>query len=252
MISLHVDAVCLVRDGCTGRVLSPGGLCCTLDGAPCRPVSKPEGYLVFTGLTPGLHRLTLRGAGFQEERVELAAGVGPVRVLNVTLKPGAGYPLRPSAARLRLSVARGRRPAPDCLLWLAVPGGPELKVAQAAAEAGSREVRLYWKGRQLPAAPGDYLLLDGGKSEMAELLELSGETGTLSAPLRWSHKRGVPLLSAQRCRTGGDGTLCTAVETPCTVEIYEETAGLVDSLTLSPGENECRLVLPGGRETGRH
>ena len=77
MITLHVSAVCRVRDGYTGKALDASALLCTLDGLPCRPVGKPDGCLVLVNLTPGVHRLSLRSRGYQEEWVELTAGKRP-------------------------------------------------------------------------------------------------------------------------------------------------------------------------------
>lgn len=244
MIAVKVSAVCLVRDGYTGKILPPGGFLCTVDGAPCRPVGKPEGYLVFTGLSPGPHRLALRRQGFREEWLDFEAGAEPGRVLSVDMKPDQGYPFRPGAARLHLTVKRGKEPGADCLIWLAAPGPLELKVAQEEAEAGAQSLRLYWKGRPSPAVPGSYLVRDGKHSEVAQLRALSGETGRLYEPLRAGHKRGTPLLSAQRCHTGGDGVIEAAFPGACTVEIYEETAGLLEHLPLSEGENRHEIALP--------
>lgn len=249
MIHIQVSAVCRVWDGCTGRLLPPGGLRCTLDGALCRPVSKKEGYLVLTGLAAGTHRLVLEQQGYQPEWVEFAAGAGEPPLLNVTMKPGAGYPLA-AAVWLSLQLFRGEAPAAERLLWLAPAGREEWKVAQPTAEAGSLEVRLFWKGRQTPRTPGDYLLLDGKHSELVELRTMEGERGVLGAPLVHSHKRGTLLLGAQRCHTDGTGALRTALPEPGTVEVYDPETGLLDSLSLSQGENVCQISLPAPRKRG--
>ena len=101
MIHVRVSAVCRLRDGFTGRPIPLGAASCSLDGRRLRPVEKPGGYLILTDLPPGRHLLVLRAAGYQEERTELETGE---RILetDVTLKPGAGYPLPPGAARLEL------------------------------------------------------------------------------------------------------------------------------------------------------
>ena len=129
MITFHVSAVCRVRDGFTGRPVEAAALQCALDGRPCRPVGKPGGLLVLVNLSDGFHRLSLKSRGFQEEWVEFAAGAGTWE-LDVTMKPGPGYPFRGPVTRLALAVTEGGLPAAGRQLWLAAPGGPELKVAQ--------------------------------------------------------------------------------------------------------------------------
>ena len=244
MISIHVSAVCLARDGCTGKVLPPAGLLCLVDGLPYRPAAKPEGYLVLTDLPPGPHRLTLRGNGFQDEWLDFEAGSSPERVISVTMKPGPAYPFRRPPARLSLTLLQKKKPVPQHCLWLAAPSEPEVKLAQTKAAKGAAEIRLFWKGRQLPAVPGCYLLRDGKNSEVVELLSLEEDRGLLAAPLQKDHKRGIVLLAAQRGHTDSGGMLQTAYLQPCTVEVYEETAGLLDSLELTDGSNAFSATLP--------
>ena len=102
MITFHASAVCRVRDSYTGRPLEGAGLLCTLDGLPVRPLSKPGGILVLLNLEPGQHRLTVRSGGYQEEWVDISAGTGTAE-LEITLKPGAGYPFLGEITRLGLT-----------------------------------------------------------------------------------------------------------------------------------------------------
>ena len=238
MISIHVSAVCRVRDGYTGRELPPSALSCAMDGAPCRPVGKEGGYLVLTDLPHGLHRLSLRCKGYQEEWVEFDSD-GGTREIDVTMKPDADYPFRQAVTRLKLTALEGDAPAAGRVIWLAAPA-PELKIAQVEAEAGTRELRIYCKGAALA---GVYLVEDGGGSELAVLRAVEGETGKLAAPLQNSHSRGKRLLPAQRYRTGEDGTLTAVFRTPCAVQVYAEGRGLVGSAELANGENELTVTL---------
>lgn len=240
MIAVHVSAVCRVRDGYTGRPLAPGGLLCALDGAPCQPVRKPEGYLVLTDLVPGRHRLSLRCRGYQEEWVELTAGED-TQELDITMKPGPDYPFRLAVTRLELEVLEKGAPAAGRQLWLAAPGGPELKIAQTRAEAGSTQTRLFCKGPLLPAVPGSYLIADGADSEVVVLRALEGETGTLAAPLLRSHGRGKLLLPAQSYHTDGAGRLSAVFREPCTVEVCTREGIPLGSLELQEGENRRQL-----------
>ena len=109
MITIHASAVCHVRDGYTGRAMEPSSLLCALDGMPVRPLGKPGGYLVLLNLSHGDHRLSLRCHGYQEEWVDFRVGSG-TRELEITMKPGAGYPFRGEITRLDLTVTRDGAP----------------------------------------------------------------------------------------------------------------------------------------------
>ena len=218
MIRIHVSAVCRVRDGFTGKILEGSRLQCDLDGARCRPTAKPGGYLVLTDLPAGPHRLSLRCPGYQEEWVEFSAG-RDTQELDVTMKPGRGYPLQRDMIRLTLTVTEGGAPAAGRILWLAAPGQTELKIAQTKAEAGSASLRLFAKGAAAPAVPGTYLIADGKNSEIVLLRALEGEMGELLAPLARPHSRSRSLLPAQRYHTDGEGVLTAAFREPCAVEV---------------------------------
>lgn len=242
MISLHVSAVCHVRDGYTGKPLEASRLLCTLDGLPCRPVGKPGGCLVLVNLSGGVHRLSLRCPGFQEEWVELAIG-RETQEVDITMKPGENYPFQQTVTRLELTVTREGVPAPGELLWLAVSGANPLKLAQSKAEKGEQELRLYCKGPEAAVEMGAYLLSDGAKSEIVGLRTLEEERGSLTAPLTHPHSRGKFLLPAQRYHTGADGRLSAVFPSAGTVEVYVEGTGLAASLTLEEGNNQETIQL---------
>lgn len=242
MITIHVSAVCRVRDGFTGQVMEPSGLVCALDGAPCRPVGKPGGYLVLVNLPGGTHRLSLRCHGYQEEWVEFQVGRG-TRELDVTMKPGEGYPFQREVTRLALTLLENGAPAAGRQLWLASPGGAEVKIAQTRAEAGDQRLRLFTKGSAAPAVPGTYLISDGKNSEIVLLRALEEEMGELLEPLGHSHSRSRPLLPAQRYHTGGDGVLRAAFPEPCTLEVCSGDGTLLASLELTQGENQQTIQL---------
>lgn len=242
MITIHASAVCHVRDGYTGRAMEPSSLLCALDGAPVRPLGKPGGYLVLLDLSHGDHRLSLRCHGYQEEWVDFRVGSG-TRELEITMKPGAGYPFRGAVTRLDLTVTRHGAPDAHRQLWLAAPAQFELKVAQTKAEVGADRFRLYCKGPEAAVPAGPYLIADGADSEIVLLRGLEGETATLAAPLRKGHSRSRPLLPAQHYRADAGGRLSAVFQTACTVEVFAEEGGLLASLTLSPGENAQTLPL---------
>lgn len=238
MISIHASAVCRVRDGYTGRELPASSLLCTLDGFSCRPVGKRGGYLVLTNLPHGLHRLSLRCRGYQEEWVEFPAGDGTVE-LDVSMKPGEGYPFRQAVTKLKLTVLEKKNPAAGRTVWLASPG-PEMKIAQSRVEAGERALRVYCKGA---AFFGPCLIEDGKNSEIVTLTALEGEQGRLALPLGSGHIRGRPLLPAQRYRAGEDGVLNAVFRAPGPVQVYVEGWGLTASSSLSEGDNELTVKL---------
>lgn len=242
MITFHASAVCRVRDGYTGSPIQGSALLCDLDGAPTRPLAKPDGYLVLLDLAPGAHRLSLRCHGYQEEWVDFRTDHG-TQELEITMKPGSGYPFREAITRLELAVTEKGVPAAGRQLWLAAPAQWELKVAQTRAEAGSTQFRLYCKGPQAAVPAGAYLIADGAGSEIVFLRGLEGELAALAAPLQKSHSRSRALLPAQRYHTGPEGRLTAVFRTACTVEIYDEARGLLASLPLKHGENNQDINL---------
>lgn len=242
MITLHASAVLHVRDGYTGAALEGTGLLCTLDGAPIRPLAKAGGHLVLLNLPHGPHRLALRGHGYQEEWVDIPAGEGTLE-LEVTMKPGAGYPFCGDITRLELTVLEEDQTVPNLQLWLAAPAGFDLKIAQTKAEAGADQFRLYCKGPQAAVPPGAYLIADGVESEIVLLRGLEEEVGTLAAPLLRTHRRSRPLLPAQRYHTDAHGRLTAVLPGACTLEIFHPEQGILTSLTLEQGENRQTIRL---------
>lgn len=242
MITFHASAVFHIRDGYTGRPLEASALLCMLDGAPVRPLAKPDGYLVLLNLTEGKHRLALRSHGYQEEWVDFQAGPDTLE-LAVTMKPGTDYPFREEVTRLELTVMEKGIPAAGRQLWLAAPAQWDLKIAQAKAETGTERFRLYCKGPQAAVPSGAYLIADGGDSEIVFLRSLEEELVTLTAPLLHSHSRSRPLLPAQRYHTDGNGRLSAVFQIPCTLEVYSEAEGLLASLPLERGINHQTIHL---------
>ena len=238
MISIHVSAVCRVRDGYTGRELPPSALTCAMDGVSCRPICKEGGYLVFTNLSQGPHRLSLKSRGYQEEWIEFDAD-GGTREIEATMKPGPGYPFRQTVTRLTLTVLENNAPATGRMLWLAA-AGPELKIAQTRVEAGERETRIYCRGT---AIPGAYLIADGKDSEIVVLRAVEDEKAVFAAPLKSGHGRGRMLCPAQCYRTGADGSLTAVFRGPCTVQVYAGDTGIAGSIELSEGENHSTIKL---------
>lgn len=235
-ITLHASAVFHVRDGYTGMALKPGGLRYLLDGQVCTPVTKNEGYLVLLNLSEGTHTLTIRGRGYREEQVEFTAG-GGTQEMDITMKPGPGYPFRQTATRLTVTLTKKGAAVPNHRLWLAYAAGPEIKLAQPKTEAGDDAVRLFTKYPDAVAAPAAYLVEDGADSEIALLRALEGETGSFAAPLKKAHTRGKRLLPAQSYHTGEDGGFSAVFRAPCEVVIFDQDGGILAGADLKDGEN---------------
>ena len=116
-------------------------------------MGKPDGCLVLVNLTPGVHRLSLRSRGYQEEWVELTAGRDTQEV-DITMKPGEDYPFRQTVTRLELTVTRGGAPA-SALVWATLSwAGPGTASHSCSPAAGapprvtvsSRRVTVCRKG----------------------------------------------------------------------------------------------------------
>lgn len=237
MITIHASIVLCVRDGFTGRAMTPSALVCSLDGLPVRPIGKEGGYIVLTNLAPGPHKLTVRCRGYREEPVEFEAD-GGTREMDVTLKPGDGYPFRQSVTKLRVRVLEKKAPVAAGRLWLAA--GQEMKIAQAKAGAGETELRVYCKGT---VPPGAYLVEDGEKSEVVFVREAESGNAVLSQPLQNAHDRGKRLLPAQSYHTDDEGAVTAVFRTPGKVLVFDADKGLLGSLELIPGDNETVIEL---------
>lgn len=236
-IGFHVSAVLRVRDGYTGAIVMPGGIRCVLDGRPCVPVTKKEGYLVLLDLLPGGHTLTLKYRGYRDEVVDFTTDSGTLE-LDVTMKPGPGYPFRQTVTRLTVAVARGGTPSANRQFWLAYATGPEIKLAQTKVGAGESEARLFTKYPDAVASPASYLVEDGGNSEIVLLRAIEQESGDFGSPFRFDHSRGKRLLPAQSYHTGANGLFTAVFRAPCHVAVFDAEHGILAETDLKDGDNE--------------
>ncbi|MCD8145909.1 MAG: hypothetical protein LUD84_01305 [Clostridiales bacterium] len=238
MIHMHVSAVFQVRDGFTGRIVEGNRLRCELDGGRIRPIVKPGGYLVLVDLPEGRHRLTLRSVGFREEPVDFTASRNGCWEGYLALKPAEGYVFRQAVTRISLTVKKSETPMVGQSLWLTSPGAPDCKVAQATAEAGCTELRLYCQTPGRLPLPGAVLIDDGTDSEVVTLLGLTGENGQLASPLQRNHSRGRRLLPAQQYRTDDSGRIFAVFPAAGELLVYSEAAGEPNRLDLVDGNKE--------------
>ena len=207
MIHRRVSAVLQLRDGFLGRPVEGNGARCQVDGAACRPQAKAGGYLVWTDLSEGMHRLTVCLPGFQPE--EIAAEIRENRVWEgcASLKPGVGYPYGRGAVSICLTIEQDGTPLADTEVWIAGAGEAPLKIAQDKAAAGAQQLRLFSKASvSVLPVPGIFLV-DDKKPELVQLQAIEQGEGTLATPLAVSHARGRGLLPAQRYRTDAQGQI---------------------------------------------
>ena len=241
MIRIRVDIVVRVLDGFTGK--PPAALRWQLDGFPCRPIAKGEGYYVLTNLPDGPHELIIRGSHYAEEKLSVTTGEenGPQELL-VTMKPGAGYPFGGAVTWLTLAVqGKKKAPVPGARVWIA-PKTPlaELRVAQDVIQAGETGGRLFFPASaKALALPREFLLLDGEKTEVCRLEEW--EEPRFAAPLKADHKRSCCLYPAQVYTAGEDGIIRAVFREPVPLELFAEGAKGPVSLELQAGENESEI-----------
>ena len=183
MIHRRVSAVLQLRDGFLGRPVEGNGARCQVDGAACRPQAKAGGYLVWTDLSEGMHRLTVCLPGFQPE--EIAAEIRENRVWEgcASLKPGVGYPYGRGAVSICLTIEQDGTPLADTEVWIAGAGEAPLKIAQDKAAAGAQQLRLFSKASvSVLPVPGIFLV-DDKKPELVQLQAIEQGEGTLATPL---------------------------------------------------------------------
>lgn len=207
MIHRRVSAVLQLRDGFLGRPVEGNGARCQVDGAVCRPQAKTGGYLVWTDLPEGMHRLTVCLPGFQPEEITAEILENQLWEGCAFLKPGVGYPYGRGAVSVCLTVEQDGVPLVDTEVWIAAAGEAPLKIAQDKAAAGAQQLRLFSKASvsTLPV-PGTFLV-DDKKPELVQLQAIEQGEGALAVPLTVSHARGRGLLPAQRYRTDAQGQI---------------------------------------------
>ena len=203
MIRRRVSAALLLRDGFTGRALSPAAaVLCKLDGRSIRTMRKTDGYLVLVDLEPGDHTLSLNARGYREEIYPFAVPAQGALEAEIALTPGAGYRFPADTACLRVTIPGGAGE----LLWAAQAGRDLVKLGQKKKNDPPAALRLFCSGNpaRLPV-PGPFLALDEKGPEVVRLTALQAESGELAEPFAKSHPRGTELRPARAFRTDGEG-----------------------------------------------
>ena len=203
MINIRVNAAYCLFDGFAGRPLQNGEVTLTLDGVPYRPVYKNGGWFVITDQPEGAHTVELSAAKYQPERFEESFSAKGHIERSIIMKPSAKYPFggaKVSALRLET----------DAELWCAAEDARlSLKLAQSQAKAGDVKLTLYYADAVYSRLllSGDFMLVDGDKSEICSFESLESGAGTLASGLKNAHSRGVMLYQAARFTAGqGDMT----------------------------------------------
>jgi hypothetical protein len=193
MIRTRVSAVLIARDAVTGRALSRD-VTVTLGGEPYRPEYREGGYILFLNLPEGEYEATLKSARYYEERLTITAD-GNTDGRIVSLRPRA-------APRVR----RGGL-TPGGAVAAVFNRAPEVKTAQIIEPGASVTARLFCRSAgALPPLPAEFLLSDGGDSELCTLRALSADgEGMFSRPFEKAHERGRVLLPCAVYRASADG-----------------------------------------------
>jgi len=243
MIRRQVSAALLVRDAFTGQPFPRGnGTLCQVDGRHYTPVWKDGGYLVLTDLSPGEHTVTLRRQGYLDQTLTVPVAGGRPWEGWTGLLPGPGYPFPARTAWVELTLLAKKKPAVGVEVWLAPDGGGKLKLAQDKANAGDRELKLFYSGVESQLrVPGDFLIAGKKTAEVAALEDFWNGKAQLARPLTGSYMRGEELMPAQRYESGGDGRLnCVLRESG---RLWALCEGKLSALEVQPGKNRLALSL---------
>lgn len=242
MIRVRLSAALAVRDGYTGKPMEQNALRCHLDGQPYRPGYRAGGYLIFVNLAPGPHTVVLQGGRYRDERIQLQIPETGHVERNVTLKPAPNYPFYSQVTQLCAALKEKGKPVADRTLWVAAKAAmSDLKLAQDTAEAGSQEVKLYFRGGPEGRFPGNYLIVDGKNSEVVAISGAEGGHASLDSPLGFSHKRGAAFYPAQEYHTDDKGQVLAFFRDPVPAYVFDPLAASLTEWPLEKGINQVEL-----------
>lgn len=242
MIRVRLSAALAVRDGYTGKPIGRNTVRCFVDGQPFHPEYRDGGYLLLLNLAPGAHAVVLQGTRYREEQVPLTVPETGHIERNITLKPAPNYPFYHEMTQLSISLQEKGLPVKGRTLWVAAQAAmSDLKLAQDAVEAGSYEAKLFFRGGAEGRFPGNYLLVDGKKSEVVAILGAKEGQASFAAPLKYAHKRGVAFYPAQEYQTNQDGEILAFFREPVPVEIFDPEKASLEGMQLQKGKNQGEL-----------
>lgn len=225
MIKISVCFALLLQDDFDGAVVFNGGHRFEINGRPCRPVSKPDGYYVFTSAPCEPCTLRVGSTHYVEETVAIdpksLEAAGRVVTLRLMRTFGARFSdcerLEGVCAPHRLMMAVARA-SPPLLLhrmeerqegWtVALQGYTPLSLCQQRFCIGEGRTReLFVMTRKL--SDGSYLT---------------------DRPPRHSHRSGEPLRRVSGARCDEKGRYAIPIEPQArdrvdSVEYYDEEAG---------------------------
>lgn len=141
-VRIRVSLAVLAIDDFTGRVIVSPGLRASLKAEGIRvqkPLRKPEGFFVFTGLTDRVVSLVMEGAGYQKEerQVDLTRLKPGEPVIRVRMRPDRTYPDRGNAIALVVALPK------DTEFFVFCPGGSRNKRLLGDYKKGDEEMGIY-------------------------------------------------------------------------------------------------------------
>lgn len=211
-LGAEVSLVVYLIDDYTGRGASDEKTVPVLEVWHKKPVRKPDGGFVFTGLPGGEHRLTVRSEIYLDEEMTVRMGeLDPGNpVVYLTLKPRPSYPFPGGATLVRTAVrGPGGLPAPHAEVCGTVLSESCARARLVRMDTGERkEIFLTGAGGGIP--PGSEFLLKEKGEEKSEYIKLAGpsrkEQGfRLEKPLTNDYRPGALLLPVVRTRADHRG-----------------------------------------------
>ena len=206
VVTIQVNFALLLYDDYSGAPLRDAGPFCCTGGRVVRPIRKPEGILVFTGL-PSRPELTVECHHYRPEtlRVDLAA-------------------LEPDNPLVHLRMKREHKPFFRDCGWIRGKGPPGAEVMVLAreptlklqsAERETNGTRLSMQGYVVDRLEGRRYALAGKRPEDFILTgKVSSSTWRTPALLRETPREGEAVYRAYRARCDNDGGFWMPVDPP--------------------------------------
>jgi len=187
---LHVYLACVVRCSATGNSLCDASLKVTVDGSPVSVIRRSDGFVVFTKLSAGTHKISFTHPNYHPENRTVEITENDTVMDVVTMRP-----LRVIGAHLCRLTVTGLLPGSKAYIsGMSYP----LQLQQSECKEGTRELRLFRKGAFRLIPPLLLLCADAKAPEICILEDrLEEDRWRLYQPLTKAHKRGVKFYPTQ-------------------------------------------------------
>jgi len=229
----HVYLACAVRSSVTGDSLCDASLTVTADGLPARVIRKADGYVLFTALSVGEHKITFSHPYYIEEhRTVVIAGEDDSQLDIITMRPTHVY----GSHLCRLKVTGLAPNAKTFISGMAFP----MQLQQSDCKEGTLDVRLFRKGNFKLIPPLMLLCADEKAPEVCVLMDPFGDDiWRLNQPLQKSHKRGTRFFTTQSYEADGTGcATATFFAAGTVIVLYENKLYEVE---VKEGETEWQI-----------